>query len=369
MGINLLYAAPSLKYGGAARVVVTWANYFASLPAFKVGVLVDWPDSIYKLDRSVDQMSVYRNCELKSSLLNKLLRRLLYWPRLLQLIAKASPDVIVSSQRGYNWKLIFAAKILGLPCILIEHTNYQFETGFFSFIERRLVYMVAEHLVVLSDFDYVYYSRFISRVSIIPNPLCFAPNFKVEGKENVVLAVGDFVRWRVKGFDLLLKAFSEISASFPDWRLVIASPVRDGMVELEEMAKSCGIPAGQVGFVVNPPCISELMKQSSVYCLSSRFEGFSLSLLEAMSQSCCCIAFDCVTGPRSLLGDGEYGCLVEAENVSMLADSMRNVLSTADIRVDYALRASHASRKYAVDALAYRWIDLFYQVLYFRQIN
>lgn len=369
MGINLLYAAPSLRYGGAARVVVTWANYFARLPSFKVDVLVDWPGSIYRIDHRVDQKSIFRNCELKTSVRNKLWRRLLYWPRLLHRIAKANPDVIVSSQRGHNWKLILAAKILRLPCIVIEHTNYKFETGFFSFIERRLIYMAAEHLVVLSDFDYVYYTRFLSRVSIISNPLCFAPEFNVEGKENVVLAVGDFVRWRVKGFDLLLKAFSEISESFPDWRIVIASPVCDGMMELEEMAKSCGIPAGQVDFMVNPSSISGLMRQSSVYCLSSRFEGFSLSLLEAMSQSCCCIAFDCVTGPRSLLRDGEYGYLVEAENVRMLADSMRNLLSSADIRRGYAFRASHASRKYAVESLAPLWIDLFCEVLGLKQVN
>ena len=55
------------------------------------------------------------------------------------------------------------------------------------------------------------------------------------------------------------------------------------------------------------------MAQASVYVLSSRYEGFPLVLIEAMSKGMACVAFDCPTGPADIIDDHRNGLLVPAK--------------------------------------------------------
>ena len=55
------------------------------------------------------------------------------------------------------------------------------------------------------------------------------------------------------------------------------------------------------------------MAQASIYALSSRFEGFPLVLVEAMSKGMACVAFDCPTGPADIIDDHRNGLLVAGQ--------------------------------------------------------
>ncbi|MBQ0627022.1 glycosyltransferase, partial [Proteus mirabilis] len=55
-------------------------------------------------------------------------------------------------------------------------------------------------------------------------------------------------------------------------------------------------------------------KSASIYCMTSRFEGMPLVLLEALSFNLPLIAYDCNTGPSEIITSDENGLLIENTN-------------------------------------------------------
>jgi glycosyltransferase involved in cell wall biosynthesis len=94
---------------------------------------------------------------------------------------------------------------------------------------------------------------------------------------------------------------------------------------LKRLAASLGVgdDVWLPGFVDNP---FKFMARSSVFALSSRFEGLPGVLIQAMATGCPVVSTDCPSGPREILKDGKYGPLVPVGHVEALADGIRNVL-------------------------------------------
>ena len=100
--------------------------------------------------------------------------------------------------------------------------------------------------------------------------------------------------------------------------------------------------------------IQELMAQSSVFCLSSRVEGLPMVLIEAMSQGCCCVAFDCITGPNEII-KMDCGVLVKNQDIDDLANQLARVMSSMELRSEYGLNAPNAVQQFSNNRVNKRW--------------
>jgi glycosyltransferase involved in cell wall biosynthesis len=184
----------------------------------------------------------------------------------------------------------------------------------------------------------------------IPNPLRALP--EVDGpRESMVLAVGRLVHQ--KGFDLLIRAFSDVAQEFSNWRLVIigTGPERSALLRLSEQL----LPGDRVEFRSPVKDIELWMARAGLVVQPSRFEGFPNVVLEAMGMGAAVISADCRSGPAEIIKDGVNGRLVPVEDAAMLSRVMSELLRQPEERVRLGNEAKKVRQAFRQDLVMHQW--------------
>jgi glycosyltransferase involved in cell wall biosynthesis len=207
--------------------------------------------------------------------------------------------------------------------------------------------------VTLTEGDLRDYAERVAdvRLASIPNSFSEMGGGKARLAGKTVLSAGRLRRQ--KGFDLLIRAFGPVAAAHPDWRLRICGRgrLRKDLQRLidEEGLSDVVTLAGQAKH------LGREMESASMFVLSSRFEGFPLILLEAMSKGLPVVSFDCPTGPREVIDNRRNGILVADGDVDALAAGMREVIADAEFRERLAAASVETVQAYSMQAIGPRW--------------
>jgi GalNAc-alpha-(1->4)-GalNAc-alpha-(1->3)-diNAcBac-PP-undecaprenol alpha-1,4-N-acetyl-D-galactosaminyltransferase len=350
--MRLLFVIHSLKMGGAERVLVNTANYFASIGYDVHIALYDAEGIFYELDERVviyDMSLEKLSNNLLSSVKNSVWRIL----RLRGYIRLIKADAVISLITHVNVISIIAAKLASTPVVACEHSNYYLlKSKIFRFV-RAVVYPFADVVTVLTKWDIGNYP-FAKNIVVLPNPINTPIKSGVQ-KENLVLGVGRLVK--EKGFERLIEAFLE--AKEDGWRLeIVGEGVERGM--LEEKIKELG--GGEfVSLVGARKNVGEFYERASIFVLSSREEGFPMALCEAMSCGVASIAFDCRSGPSEIIKDGN-GVLVPADDVGALKAAIADLIKNEQKRVQIAERATKINEILGVKSIAKQWEEIFKKI-------
>jgi glycosyltransferase involved in cell wall biosynthesis len=156
----------------------------------------------------------------------------------------------------------------------------------------------------------------------------------------VVMTVGRLVP--AKGLEVLLRAWAEVTRRHGDPTLIL---VGGGPLE-EAIAKQVRDLALQEHVVMlgARTDVPDLLRAADIYVSSSKTEGMSNAILEAMSTGLPVVATR-VGGAGDIVEHGTTGLLVPADDADQLANALVQVISDAPLR----LRMAHAARKRALD--------------------
>jgi glycosyltransferase involved in cell wall biosynthesis len=184
---------------------------------------------------------------------------------------------------------------------------------------------------------------------------CFElPNFtrtlpaesRTPAQSRTILSVGRLIA--TKRHDTLIKSYAKIRHLYPEWRLRIVGegPLRD---ELSALCEELGMAADEV-LAGTTDDMEGCYADAGIYAFPSAFEGFGLTLVEAMANGLPVVAFEDCEGPRALIEDGRNGLLVgRRDEIGSLSAALERLIESPDERARLGKAAQQTARRYALD--------------------
>jgi glycosyltransferase involved in cell wall biosynthesis len=196
-------------------------------------------------------------------------------------------------------------------------------------------------------------------VTAMPNALPWPVQPASPLTEKIVISGGRLVEQ--KGFDLLIEAYAQVARARPDWQLHIygSGSMRPGLARMIEQQ---GL-AEQIKLKGHTEDFDSVLATASVYALSSRYEGFGMVLIEAMSRGLPLVSFDCPRGPGEIVNHGSNGLLVPPEDTDALGEALLKVIEDDELRRRMGQASHQDARQYEADTIARRWETLFEELL------
>lgn len=367
--MRILLMVHSLSDGGAERVSAIWADGFLK-KGYDVALLLNCNDDEMTYPVS-PKIKVYN---LGNGFIEKLSNKIyqkssIDWYFVLKIraiVKDYKPDVLIGVMQPWAEWGRKAVRGLNIPVINTEHHAFERpETAPMTKLRRRQKFEWNQrysHVTVLTQADKECIGDLFD-TTVLPNPLAFNPADSVPEKEKVILAVGRLNSWFVKGFDTLINSWGEIAHKYPEWKLrIIGHGGEESKKFLKGLADKYQL-GEQFELVEFQKNIISFYQESSIFVLSSRFEGFGMVLIEAMSQGCACVACDFKGRQREIIRNAEEGLICDVEDVKGLGASIEKLIIDSNYRQTVQKNAIERSKYYLSDKIANRWDEILKKVL------
>lgn len=278
-----------------------------------------------------------------------------------QILIKENIDILVACGALYFPLGIFAVKGLKTRCFCWEHTNPDVRTDYrFQRICRKLAVRYADRVIVLTKSAEKYYKDVLkietSRLEQIYNPItdAAAKSEKYNSSSKKIISVGRLSY--PKNFSLLLDIALNILPRYPDWSWDIYG-TGDEYDSLSEKIYALSLE-GRVRLMGQIDDIYERYRDYSMQVMTSRYEGFPMTLIEGAINRLPLISFDIKTGPDEIITDGENGFLIPANDTRKMEEKIEYLIMHPEERGKMSENAFASVRKFRIAGILEQWSSL-----------
>lgn len=354
---KILFLINSLEGGGAEKVLSIITNNLVE--KYNITIVTLYDEGIYK--KALDERINYRAI-IKKPTLNK--KRIMY--RVFKYIPasilhfmfiKGKYDIEIGFLEGICSKIISAAnkhtrKIGWIHTDMesIPKKNWDFINSYYA---RKYYDSLDKVVCVSNDAKNAYYNKIQPQRKngiVIYNPIdkidiLNKSNTRLERNiENkfIITAIGRLVT--VKGFERLIDVVKKLLSDYPIELWIFGEgPLND---TLNDKIKFYEIEDSVVlfGFKDN---IYPYLAASNLYVCTSLFEGYSLTVAEALVLGVPVVSTSC-TGPNELLDYGNYGLIVE-NSMDGLYYGIKEVIDNKELLLNLKRKAIERGNKFSLD--------------------
>lgn len=359
--MKLLYITNGINgSGGLERVLSIKASYFAEKLGYEVTILSlneAHLNPFYQFSEKIKMISIPVGG-------NPIRYIQAYKKGIQSTVDKVNPNIISVCDDGLkafflpsiiktNAKWIYERHVSKL---IEANDNDSFLTQTLNQVKWKLMEVFGNtyhHFVVLTEGNKKEW-RSLNNLEVIGNPLSFYPDTFSSLKNKRILVVGR--QAYQKGYDYLLNIWSIIESKYPDWKLDVYGK-KDSELKLEELKQSLELK--NVHFYDPIKEIQNVYLNSSIYWMTSRYEGFGMVLTEAMSYGIPCVSFNCNYGPSDIIQNEIDGYIINDFNLESFAQKTINLIENEELRLKLGFNAKENIHRYAIESIAKQWDNLF----------
>ncbi|MGJ7029774.1 glycosyltransferase [Niabella hirudinis] len=338
--IKILFILPSLKAGGAERVISFIAQRLDK-KVFDVTLLIQG----HRKDQVFDVKNINVTFLEKPRLINAI-------PDIFQFIRNWRPNIVVGSIIHVNLllgffsfffpKILFIGREASVGSVMGNFSDRKQLPSFIKkILYRQLDAIICQSQDMKKDFDNRYRPG-INKSLVISNPVTIE-SFSSSRRERTVNAIKFITVGRLskeKGHERLLHIMKNIKISF-EYLLIGDGPE---ILKIEALIDELNLKKC-VKIVHHTTAVQQYLSESDFFLQGSYVEGFPNALLEAVSMGVPVIAFNAPGGTREIIIDGTNGLLANdaSEFETAIQKALKTEWNAAQISEDARLRFGPAS--------------------------
>lgn len=371
--MKIAHLVDSLKTGGAQKLLVTFSR---QAQAWDKG----FPISVSVISLRADGDSpmagelVQAGAQI-AALPGKGLFDPTRFLRLIQLLRRERFDILQSHLSYSNILAGISRRLVSVPVICTLHNaawDPRHTRAFRQWLEYWILRTQAQRVVAVGEAVAAAHQDRIppQRLKMIANATSLPVRLSVEEREGIrkeltcgsggplLISVGRLSPQ--KGYSDLLQAFAQVSARYPEARLVIAG---DGSLReaLSAQISQLGIQE-RACLLGNRQDVPSLLAASDLYVSGSHFEGLPVAALEAMSAGLPVVATQVGDLPGVVVPG--TGLLVPPQQPSQLAQAISSLLEDTNRRTEYSQAARrHAEANFSASNWFDKYMSLYQEVI------
>lgn len=285
-------------------------------------------------------------------------------------IETSKPDLIITMSIGSLLEITFENNY-DIP--IINSTNgrpdydYTDVLWYRSGIEMQLLKEAYKKLtaiqVLFDNYKSFLPSTFRGYCKVIGNPIPQTDEGQIKihnyQKQRYIISNIATLNVSCKQQDVAIRVFHQLSSQYPDWELHFWGEGNDfaylkRLIEQKKLTNRVFLR----GFT-NAPL--EMLKESDIYIFPSKYEGFPLSLSEAMSVGLPSVGFATCSGVNQLIQHLENGFLANDEQE--MENYLKILMENPDLRQKMGFKAHQMVNEFAPEKIKKQWEDLVSSVM------
>jgi glycosyltransferase involved in cell wall biosynthesis len=281
------------------------------------------------------------------------------YKRLKKALMQEQIDTLIIAENSFLMTDRLKKDFPNLKIIIWCHNTFDvyFNNYYKSYQPRFIQAMkIADKIVVLTESDRQSYGKFSNKVICITNPLTLDNNGKVANLDEKIISISCRYKIKHKGLDYLAQIAKELP---DDWRIAIAGTgTKNEINELIKLIDEAGV---KNKFLLRGPISgTELLnhyQDSSIYVMTSRWEGFGLVLTEAMNFGLPIISFE-NSGPNEILRNGKDGILIKQGDIEDFSKQLIRLINSKKLREEYSIKSLERVKDFKFDNITEKWEDI-----------
>ena len=267
-------------------------------------------------------------------------------------------DILIDVEVIASLFSIPATRFTKTKLISWEHFNFYEDNGsHLRIYARKLAARFSNCIITLTEHDKQNYLNNLDikgKVEYIYNPIEEVDDVECNIKSKQIISVGRLTYQ--KGFDMLCDVAKVVLKDNKGWKWLILGDGED-KDKLRSKIKEYGLENKLIlkGNVSN---VEEYYKNSSLYVMTSRFEGLPMTLLEAKTYKLPIVSFNCLTGPSEIVKNNINGYLINPENVEAMSNKLNILMNDENKLKEFSSNAQIDIEKFELKPIIEKWIEV-----------